>query len=109
MGTTPVWQKSSDVPADDDEISDDSDEGEFQTNIVAEESGAKKPTQRLRPRPPYDLYGKKPTVVEGDEEIQDLLAESRGKKEEKLQAFLNDPATTMKIFLSSYVKDQGLI
>jgi hypothetical protein len=63
----------------------------------------------LKPRPPYDLYMQKPTKVTSDEEIQGLLSTENARAEERIIEFLEDPARNVQIFLSSYMRDQGLI
>jgi hypothetical protein len=66
------------------------------------------PQKRLRPRPPYALYGKDPVPVDGPEDIQDLRAAEQGRREEEMVEFLNNPSERTKVFLSSYLRKQGL-
>ncbi|KAJ7243644.1 hypothetical protein C8J57DRAFT_1365554 [Mycena rebaudengoi] len=110
LGTTPVWHKASDKANEDEEASDDDFEHD-NSNLANNQSGSgeKRFPQRVRPRAPYELYGEKPTVVESDEQIQALLAAARAKKEDKVEIFLADPERAIKVFLSSYMKYQGLI
>jgi hypothetical protein len=81
------------------------------TNLVAAELGPqpRKFPARPRARPPYTMYGADPIPVGSDEEVKDLLNEENARKEEKVVTFLNDPEVQMKIFLSSYMRKQGLI
>ena len=55
------------------------------------------------------MYGASPVPVGSDEEVKDLLNEENARKEEKVVTFLNDPEEQLKIFLSSYMRKQGLI
>ena len=83
---------------------------EIGTNLLAgEDPQPRKYQQRPRPRPPYSTYGASPIPVGSDEEVKDLLNEENAHKEEKVVTFLNDPEKQLKIFLSSYMRNQGLI
>jgi hypothetical protein len=55
------------------------------------------------------MYGASPVPVGSDAEVKDLLHEENARKEEKIVTFLNDPEEQLKIFLSSYMRKQGLI
>lgn len=55
------------------------------------------------------MYGKDPIPVGSDAEVRDLLDEENARKEEKVVTFLNDPEESIRIFLSSYMRKQGLI
>ncbi|KAK6981102.1 hypothetical protein R3P38DRAFT_3293842 [Favolaschia claudopus] len=112
LSTTPVWQKTSEKPADDDgdnpeNLSDDEDD--FDSAAVHQSQNDGQRPKRLRPRAPYDLYGKSPTLVENNDEIQELLSQARAAKEDKVVEFLNDPARGVRVFLSSYMIYQGLV
>ena len=65
--------------------------------------------KRLRPRPPYALYGKEPVPVSSDAEVGKLFEAENARREEEMVEFLNDPEERMKVFLSSYMRKQGLI
>ena len=47
--------------------------------------------------------------MEDDEDIRKLLDEARAIKEDKLVAFLDNPARAIQVFLSSYMTYQGII
>ncbi|KAF5371253.1 hypothetical protein D9758_004234 [Tetrapyrgos nigripes] len=118
IASTPIWQKINKEKQDDmddgDDIDDEDDEFPSKpTNLRVqnqedEHSRPRNSFKRLRPRPPYSTYGKTPVPVETDEEIRELLVEARNEKEDKLIEFLNDPARGVQIYLSSYMKKQGL-
>jgi hypothetical protein len=93
------------VDADADISDEDSDQG---TKVNQGAPGAKRFPPRLRPRAPYELYGKTPVVVEGDDEIRVLLDAARTSKDDRLVDFLANPAHGIQVFLSSYMKNQGL-
>lgn len=65
--------------------------------------------KRVPPRTPYALFNKEPTPVSSDAEVRALLARAALEKETKLLAFLNDPEKSIKVFLSSYMRKEGLI
>ncbi|KAJ7728971.1 hypothetical protein DFH07DRAFT_1066315 [Mycena maculata] len=113
LGTTPVWQKASEKAAEDAEagVSDDgfdSDDAEGKRTTPGAYGGRKFPP-RPRPRAPYELYGKEPVVVQDNDEIRGLLDDARAKKEDRVAAFLEDPGRAIQVFLSSYMKYQGLV
>jgi hypothetical protein len=83
------------------------------TNLVLQQE-IKDPSQqryppRRRPRPPYANYGEDIPKVDGDAGVRKLLDEEAVRRDEKLTAFLNDPEGMIKVFLSSYMRKQGLI
>jgi hypothetical protein len=96
-----VWQKASEQPNEDQNISDD----DFEYD---DDKPVKFPTH-VRPREPYELYDVHPTIVENDEQIQVLLAEAYEKRNARAEKFLADPAKAIQIYLSSYMWSQGLI
>jgi hypothetical protein len=109
---TPIWRKvdkNAPEPEEDDTDGDDEEELKAEIDVDAATNGQREFPPRRRPRPPYANYGKEPSEVENDGEIQDLLEEARSLKEEKMDDFLNDPVKSIKIFLSSYMREQGLI
>ena len=67
------------------------------------------PRKRFPLRTPYELYNKDPILVNSDAEVHALLARAAVEKETKLLAFLSDPEKSIKIFLSSYMRKEGLI
>lgn len=67
------------------------------------------PPSRARVRPPYALYGVDPIPVGSDQEVQALLASENARREEEMIDFLDDPERKIRIFLSSYMRKQGLI
>ncbi|KAJ7034275.1 hypothetical protein C8F04DRAFT_1260037 [Mycena alexandri] len=99
-GTTPVWQKASDPPYGEENISDDDfeDGGEKQAKFPP----------RVLPREPYELYDVRPPIVENDDQIRVLLDAARQKKDARAETFLADPAKAIQIFLSSYMVNNGL-
>jgi hypothetical protein len=83
---------------------------EVGTNLLASEDHRPRKYQpRPRARPPYSTHGASPVPVGSDEEVKDLLNQENARKEEKVVTFLNDPEEQLKIFLSSYMRKQGLI
>ncbi|KAJ7772438.1 hypothetical protein B0H16DRAFT_1714640 [Mycena metata] len=126
LGTTPVWQKASEKatqeaaaaasaagggePSDDDFSDDDNPDSDPQSKSSRVQGGGEKRfPPRLRPRAPYELYGKPPAVVEDNEEIKTLLDGARAAKEERAAQFLDDPARAVRVFLSSYMRNQGIV
>ena len=95
----------------------DDDEDEFNANISQtrppNESEQRPPLQpprkRFPNRTPYEFFNKDPIPVSSDAEVHALLARAAVEKETKLLAFLNDPEKGVKIFLSSYLRKEGLI
>ena len=67
------------------------------------------PRKRFPLRTPYELYNKEPIPVSSDGEVHALLARAAVERETKLLAFLNDPEKSVKVFLSSYMRKEGLI
>lgn len=67
----------------------------------------KKEFKKRRPRPPYVNHHMPSPVVETPEEIQQLLQESRDRKADRVNDFLNDPAKSVQVFLSSYMTMQS--
>ncbi|THV03347.1 hypothetical protein K435DRAFT_835920 [Dendrothele bispora CBS 962.96] len=116
----PVWHKvakEDDAHDDEDGVDDDTedDEEEFsKTNInltrnqEERSSRPKVPFKRPKPRPPYANYGKEPTKVKNDEEIKQLFEGAKEERVDKLIDFLSDPAKAVQIYLSSYMRRQGL-
>jgi hypothetical protein len=121
LSNTPVWrkvEKSSHSPSpeddDDDEVSDGLSDTEpaMDSLVRSETNEPQQPRQaplRPRPRTPYANYGVELPKVENEEEIKALLEDASYEKEERMAVFLEDPEKSTKIFLSSYMKDQGLI
>ncbi|KAK7045315.1 hypothetical protein R3P38DRAFT_3434366, partial [Favolaschia claudopus] len=117
LSTTPVWQNNSGKSASDgdlENLSDDEDDFDRASTSVdqtqssfQQHDGHKR--KRLRPRAPYDIYGKSPTLVENNDETQELLSQARAAKEDKVVEFLNDPAKGVRVFLSSYMIYQGWV
>ncbi|KAG6919776.1 hypothetical protein DXG01_001615 [Tephrocybe rancida] len=110
LSNTPVWTRTDKPPQEDESESDD--EAEFAQGAVVEahsERGPKRPPPRVRARPPYALYGMEPTPVASDEEVKALLNSENVRREEQMVDFLNDPELKLKVFLSSYIRKQGLI
>ncbi|KAJ7022949.1 hypothetical protein C8F04DRAFT_1402063 [Mycena alexandri] len=63
----------------------------------------------LRPRAPYELYSKPPVMVEGNDEIKTLLDSARVAKEERAGEFLDESVRVVRVFLSSYLRNQGIV
>ena len=102
--------------ASDFEDEDNEDDDEFIANIRPTNESEQypqhppqRPRKRVPNRTPYELYNKDPIPVSSDAEVHALLARAAVEKETKLLAFLNDPEKSVKIFLSSYVRKEGLI
>ncbi|KAF5388292.1 hypothetical protein D9615_000822 [Tricholomella constricta] len=129
LSNTPVWTRTDKAPQEENENENDSDSGddeaeaefEGKENTIVEaqfeRGGAaaaaaaapKKNPARARARPPYALYGVEPIPVGSDEEVKALLNGENARREEQMVEFLNDPELKIKIFLSSYMRKQGLI
>lgn len=71
--------------------------------------GERREFKKRRPRPPYVNDLGAPPVVESLEEIQQLLQDSKDRKADRINVFLNDPAKRVQVFLSSYLTKQGFI
>lgn len=71
--------------------------------------GGRREFKKRRPRPPYVNDLQAPPVVESTEEIQQLLQDSKDRKADRINDFLNDPAKRVQVFLSSYITRQGFI
>jgi len=121
LGIVPVWHRTdlasspSAVAAQtqqgntsdsDDDYSDTDTRNVYQT---PQDEPPRRPFKRFQVRPPYALYGATPVQVDSDAAVQRLLEDEKGRKEERLLSFLNDPEKSVKVFLSSYVRSQGLI
>ena len=93
----------------------DDDDDEFISNISQTRPTDKSqrpphpPRRRFPLRTPYELFNKDPVPVSSDAEVHALLARAAVKKETKLLAFLSDPEKSVKVFLSSYMRKEGLI
>ncbi|KAJ7571859.1 hypothetical protein C8J56DRAFT_996947 [Mycena floridula] len=96
LATTPVWRRTDkkDETANGDE-SDNEDEN-VEVNVGEKE---KKP----------DLVDNEPVPVNNSKEEEALLEAERDRKEMKMLEFIDDPATHVQVFLSAYMRDQGLI
>ena len=79
------------------------------TNVTYQYPSSQPQSKRVPPRTPYALYNKEPTPVSSDAEVRALLARAALEKETKLLTFLNDPEKSIKVFLSSYIRKEGLI
>lgn len=96
---------------------EDEDDDEFTANNISQtrptNESAQRPPQPPRKwiplRAPYELFNKDPIPVSSDAEVQALLARAAVQKETKLLAFLSDPEKSVKVFLSSYMRKEGLI
>ncbi|KAJ7654916.1 hypothetical protein B0H17DRAFT_1338146 [Mycena rosella] len=109
LGTTPVWQKASEKAPDGADADADVSDGESDAeNAKSVNPGEKRFPLRPRPRAPYELYGKEPVPVEDNDDIRGLLDAARATKDDRLVDFLSDPARGIQMFLSSYMKNQGL-
>ncbi|KAG6836029.1 hypothetical protein H0H93_012174, partial [Arthromyces matolae] len=120
LSNTPVWTRTdkkqeSDSDDDDDDASDD---GEFENKQPVVDAYTQRnndgrrpppPHPRVRARPPYALYGVEPTPVGSDQEVKDLLNAENARREEEMNEFLFNPEFRIKVFLSSYIRKQGLI
>ncbi|KAF9262387.1 hypothetical protein L218DRAFT_1077916 [Marasmius fiardii PR-910] len=126
LTSIPIWHKKTaknldnDDGASDSDSDDDDEEAEYkpkhiQVNKVVMSLDSDGPSsntpknQRSRPREPYGKGGDghRPTIVENDEQVVELLDQAKEEKEDKLVAFLNDPVRGVKVFLSSYFRRQG--
>ncbi|KAG5639706.1 hypothetical protein H0H81_005889 [Sphagnurus paluster] len=107
LSNTPIWTRT-DRPAPESESDDDDDEAEFEAHL-ANGCGPRKPPPRLRARAPYALYGVEPIPVASDDEVRVLLEAENARREEEMLAFLYDPESKFKVYLSSYMRKQGLV
>lgn len=101
----------------DEELSDDevSTPAKSQSNVqVAPNEGENLPRRKLR-RPRPDSKDDENEDDDDDDDEDDDVAMDRKKveseefKEERLAEFLNDPERSVQVFLSSYMREQGLI
>lgn len=124
LSNTPIWQRTdklAEVAADIDEEDDgdndsllDMEEAGSQRGVIVEDRQAepdqnRKPYARPRPRPLYNAYGTEIPEVDSDEGVRQLLDEEAARKEARMVAFFDDPEKSMKVFLSSYMRKEGLI
>ncbi|KAG6812932.1 hypothetical protein H0H92_015252 [Tricholoma furcatifolium] len=113
LSNTPVWTRTDKQAQESDSDSPSDDEEEFARDTAEVQAstgrGHKAPPPRARPRPPYALYDAEPVPVSSDQEVRDLLNNETARREEQMIEFLNDPELKMRIFLSSYIRKQGLI
>ncbi|KAK7470082.1 hypothetical protein VKT23_001523 [Stygiomarasmius scandens] len=116
---TPIWKRvnkdqdnADDGDDGDDDDLDEEEEGSSKANInmtqSPEQQRPKNPYKRPRPRPPYANYGKTPVEVETDEQVQELIDKATNERRDKLEEFLNDPARAAQVYMSSYMRRQGL-
>ncbi|KAJ3801228.1 hypothetical protein GGU11DRAFT_770367 [Lentinula aff. detonsa] len=63
--------------------------------------------KKPRPRPPYEYYDKPLAEVNGKDDIDQLIRESKDRKADNLNDFLDDPKESIQIYLSSYMMKQG--
>ncbi|KAF7308791.1 hypothetical protein MKEN_01078500 [Mycena kentingensis (nom. inval.)] len=112
LGTTPVWHNVSESPKNED--SDDGAESDFEDGLPSRQlqnqagPGEKRFPPRVRPRAPYELFGKRPTIVHGNDEVKALLDAAKANKNQRALAFLEDPGRYIQLFLSSYMLNEGL-
>ncbi|KAG6863855.1 hypothetical protein C0991_002601 [Blastosporella zonata] len=110
LSNTPVWTRTDKPPQEEEE--DDDDEAEFaeETMIAAQtERGPKRPPPRTRVRPPYALYDVEPSHVANEDEVKVLLNNENARREVQMVEFVENPELQLRIFLSSYIRKQGLI
>ena len=99
----PIWKKKENEEDDGDDFSDE------ETRPSKGPEGGNRAKKPLKARPPYSNFDTKPTIVENDEQIQDLLQVADSRKNERLIEFCDHPEHVITIFLSSYLIEQGLI
>lgn len=106
---TPVWTRTDQVnnSGNDDEDAA-SDEEELSVNMQSKLDPHRR-KKLLKPRPPYDLYMKEPIPIGSDEEVQALLEAEVVWKQERTLTFLHDIELETKVYLSSYMRHQGLL
>lgn len=120
LGVTPVWHRTdlassptaaAQTPQENTSESDDDYSDTDTRNVyqAQQDEPQRRPFKRFHVRPPYALYGATPVQVDSDAAVQRLLEDEKGRKEERLLSFLNNPENSVKVFLSSYMRSQGLI
>ncbi|KAF9061122.1 hypothetical protein BDP27DRAFT_1338605 [Rhodocollybia butyracea] len=119
MNIIPVWilrdqlreEVEDDADDDDDYTADSNNKATRSSTYVQREekprANGKRDKKGQRPRPPYENYNRRPVVVENDEEIQQLVQESHDRKADRADQFLDNPARSIQIYLSSYMMQQG--
>ncbi|KAK7037815.1 hypothetical protein VNI00_010776 [Paramarasmius palmivorus] len=129
LTSIPVWVKQRDSDSADDTFSSDEEEP-FQSRTrdihvnqycdpepdaygdLRGHGGRGRVKRRGVPRAPYGRSGKelgrRPKEVTSDTEIQGLLHDARNEKDDILIDFLNDFAGSIQVFLSGYIRKQGL-
>ncbi|KAF8165879.1 hypothetical protein B0H34DRAFT_690801 [Crassisporium funariophilum] len=134
LGETPIWTRT-DIPQPSDDPADDSDDpGPSSSNTkppradidlssdfsdsedppppsvrTSTSPPAPRPFKRIPPRTPYSLYNATPVPISSDAGVRRLLARAARRREGKLLAFLADPEGRVGVFLSSYLREEGLI
>ncbi|KIM34940.1 hypothetical protein M413DRAFT_449986 [Hebeloma cylindrosporum] len=68
-----------------------------------------KKRKRIPPRTPYGLANLTPILVSSDAQVRALLALSSTRRENKLLRFLADPEHATRVFLSWYLRHEGLM
>ncbi|KAF9447637.1 hypothetical protein P691DRAFT_802123 [Macrolepiota fuliginosa MF-IS2] len=114
-GYPPVWnrtdkpesmKKQASASPDFSEDEDDASPKKQPINIQASNQSERKQHDSLV-RPPYAYYNVKSVDLDSDEAVRALLELDKLRREEWLIDFLDDPEKAVKIFLSSYSRDQS--
>ncbi|KAF8956687.1 hypothetical protein BDZ97DRAFT_1850031 [Flammula alnicola] len=79
-----------------------------QDDVSAEQPTQSKP-KRIPPRTPYALYNIDPIPVSSDAHVRKLLALALARRESKLLRFLSDVDHSTRVFLSWYLRYEGLV
>nr|GAT52636.1 predicted protein [Mycena chlorophos] len=114
LGTTPIWHNVSENPKlNDDEDGEDGVASDFDDEQPSPSQNHPQRNHtrfapRARPRAPYTHFGQRPTIVHNNDEVKALLDGARAEKEGRVRAFLADPGKNVGVFLSSYMRNEGL-
>ncbi|KAF9476733.1 hypothetical protein BDN70DRAFT_882046 [Pholiota conissans] len=115
-----VKKKQLDSDDDDNEFPEDSDDDfsdapvrkpkqRSAAEVVEQENNRQPNKKRIPTRTPYALYNLDPIPVSSDEEVRKLLGLAAARREMKLLKFLADPEHSTRVFLSWYMRHQGLV
>jgi len=90
------------------DINDDDGESHSNVQTNTEDASGQVPSSKDRARSAYSVE-----LDDDDDDDEDTFrapkTDTEEQREEKLMVFLNDPEKSIKIFLSSHMREQGLI
>lgn len=91
------------------DINDDDDESLSNVQTNTEDASGQVPSSKNRARPAYSVELDDDDDDDDEDTFRAPKTDTEEQREEKLIVFLNDPEKSIKIFLSSHMREQGLI